>query len=185
MPRDVLLGVAGDELDPVFVHVPPGGTFAVLGGPGSGKTNFLRALQALNAGADAWVHPGKVSDPAEFWKGALEKARQGTLPRSAALLVDDIDLMAAGTLRDLSELHSLGHGVVFTASYSPLLIQRVPLAMDARAAGRGLLLAPRSMSEGDLFGIRFEIEPNPPPGRGVLIARGKSSAVQVAWEGTP
>ncbi|MCD5342549.1 FHA domain-containing protein [Arthrobacter sp. AK04] len=185
VPRDVLLGVGGDELDPVFVHVPPGGTFAVLGGPGSGKTNFLRALQALNPGTDAWVDPGTLSDPAEFWKGALEKARQGTLPGSAALLVDDIDLMAAGTLRDLSELHSLGHGVVFTASYSPLLIQRVPLAMDARAAGRGLLLAPRSMSEGDLFGIRFEVEPNPPPGRSVLIARGKSSAVQVAWAGTP
>ena len=145
----------------------------------------LRALQALNPGTDAWVHPGTVRDPAEFWKGALEKARQGTLPGSAALLVDDIDLMTAGNLRDLSELHSLGHGVVFTASYSPLLIQRIPLAMDARAAGRGLLLAPRSMSEGDLFGVRFEIEPNPPPGRGVLIARGKSSAVQVAWAGTP
>ncbi|MFJ6155523.1 FtsK/SpoIIIE domain-containing protein [Pseudarthrobacter sp. NPDC092184] len=184
VPRDVLVGVGGDELDPVFVQVPPGGTFAVLGGPGSGKTNFLRALQALNPGADAWLHPAKMSDPAEFWKGVLEKARQGTLPRSAALLVDDIDLMAAGTLRDLSDLHSLGQAVVFTASYSPLLIQRVPVAMDARAAGRGLLLGPRSMSEGDLFGIRFEIEPNPPPGRGVLIARGKSSAVQVAWAGT-
>lgn len=185
MPWNVLFGVGGDELDPVFAHLPPGGTFAVLGGPGSGKTNFLRAVQALNPGADRWMHPGKARDPGEFWKGALNQAREGTLPRTAVLLVDDIDLMAAGTLRDLSELHSLGHGMVFTASYSPLLIQRVPLAMDARAAGRGILLAPRSMSEGDLFGVRFEIETNPPAGRGVLIARGKSSAVQVAWAGIP
>lgn len=39
--------------------------------------------------------------------------------------------------------------------------------------------------KGSSYGVRFEIEPNPPAGRGVLIARGKSSAVQVAWAGVP
>ncbi|OAE02336.1 FtsK/SpoIIIE domain-containing protein [Arthrobacter sp. OY3WO11] len=184
VPRDVLFGVGGDELDPVFAHVPLGGTFAVLGGPGSGKTNFLRAVQALNPGADRWIHPGRVRDPGEFWEGALEQARAGTLSRAAVLLVDDIDLLATGPLRGISDLHALGHTVLFTANYSPLLIQRVPLAMDARADGNGLLLSPQSTSEGDLYGVRFEIEPNPPAGRAVLIARGKSSAVQVAWAGT-
>ncbi|WP_427117434.1 FtsK/SpoIIIE domain-containing protein [Pseudarthrobacter scleromae] len=181
---NVLFGVGGDELDPVFVHVPSGGTFAVLGGQGSGKTNFLQTLQTLNPDADRWIHPGRMSDPGELWKETLKKAREGRLPGKAVLLVDDIDLLAAGPLRDISDLHALGHAVIFTANYSPLLIQRVPLAMDARAAGTGLLLSPRSTSEGDLYGIRFEIEPNPPAGRGVLIARGKSSAVQVAWTGT-
>lgn len=185
MPRNVLFGVGGDELDPVFVHIPHGGIFAVLGGPGSGKTNFLQALQTLNAGADRWIYPGVASDNGEFWKGTLEKSREGTLPGKAVLLVDDVDLLAAESLRDISDLHALGHAVIFTANYSPLLIQRVPLAMDACAAGTGLLLSPRSTSEGDLYGVRFEIEPNPPAGRGVLIARGKSSAVQVAWAGVP
>ena len=161
-----------------------GGTFAVLGGQGSGKTNFLQTLQTLNPDADRWIHPGRMSDPGELWKETLKKAREGRLPGKAVLLVDDIDLLAAGPLRDISDLHALGHAVIFTANYSPLLIQRVPLAMDARAAGTGLLLSPRSTSEGDLYGVRFEIEPNPPAGRGVLIARGKSSAVQVAWTGT-
>ena len=181
--REVLLGVGGDELDPVSCLITPGGSFAVLGGAGSGKTNVLRALQVLNPGADPWICPDNGSDPDDFWKSSLVKARAGKLPRAAVLLVDDIDLLAAGALRDLSELHALGHAVVLTANYSPLLLQRVPLVMDARAAGKGLLLSPRSTSEGDLFGVRFDIEANPPAGRGVLISRGQSSPVQVAWAG--
>jgi S-DNA-T family DNA segregation ATPase FtsK/SpoIIIE len=181
----VLLGVGGDELDPLSVRIPSGGVFAVLGGAGTGKTNVLRAVQALNPGAGRWLYPGNRNDPAEFWKSALVQARTGELPRAAALLVDDIDHLAAAALRDISELHSLGHPVILTANYSPLLLQRVPLVMDSRAAGKGLLLAPRSTSEGDLFGLRFDIEPNPPAGRGVVISGGSSSPIQVAWAGTP
>lgn len=182
---DVFLGVGGDELDPLSVRIPSGGVFAVLGGAGTGKTNVLRAVQALNPGAGRWLYPGNRNDPAEFWKSALVQARTGELPRAAALLVDDIDHLAAAALRDISELHSLGHPVILTANYSPLLLQRVPLVMDSRAAGKGLLLAPRSTAEGDLFGIRFDIEPNPPAGRGVVISGGSSSPIQVAWAGTP
>lgn len=182
--RDLLLGLGGDELQPVTVRIPAGGVFAVLGGAGSGKTNVLRTLQALNPAAGRWTCPDGGTDPEEFWKCSLAKAREGELPRAAVLLADDIDLLPAGALQDLSELHALGHPVVLTANYSPLLLQRVPLVMDCRAAGRGLLLSPRSASEGDLFGVRFDIEPDPPAGRGMLISRGRSSPVQVAWAGT-
>ena len=34
--------------------------------------------------------------------------------------------------------------------------------------------------DGDLFGIRFELEPNPPPGRAVLLAHGRAMPVQLA-----
>jgi DNA segregation ATPase FtsK/SpoIIIE, S-DNA-T family len=182
---NVLLGVGGDELDPLSIRIPPGGVFAVLGGGGTGKTNVLRAVQALNPGAGRWLYPGNRNDPGEFWKSSLVQARTGVLPRASVLLVDDIDLLAAAALRDLSELHSLGHPVILTANYSPLLLQRVPLVMDSRAAGKGLLLSPRSTSEGDLFGVRFDIEQNPPAGRGVVISRGSSCPIQVAWAGTP
>lgn len=183
--REVLLGVGGDELNPVSFLMPAGGVFAVLGGAGSGKTNALRTLQVMNPGADRWVYPDDGNDPGEFWKSSLVKARMGDLPKAAVLLVDDIDLLSAEAQRDLSELHGLGHAVILTANYSPLLLQRVPLVMDSRSAGAGLLLSPQSLSEGDLFGVRFEIETNPPAGRGVLIFRGHSSPIQVAWAGTP
>lgn len=182
-PRDLLLGVGGDELQPVTMRIPAGGVFAVLGGTGTGKTNVLRILQALNP-AGHWTCPDGGMDPEEFWKCSLARAKAGELPRTAVLLADDIDLLPACALRELSELHALGHPVVLTANYSPLLLQRVPLVMDCRAAGKGLLLSPRSASEGDLFGVRFDIEPNPPAGRGMLISRGRTAAVQVAWAGT-
>jgi S-DNA-T family DNA segregation ATPase FtsK/SpoIIIE len=36
------------------------------------------------------------------------------------------------------------------------------------------------MMDGDLFGVRFEVEANPPPGRAVLIAEGRGTPVQLA-----
>jgi hypothetical protein len=77
----------------------------------------------------------------------------------------------------------LGHPVVLTATYSPLLLQRVPLVMGSRSAGIGLLLAPRSLSDGDLFGVRFEVDANAPPGRGILITHGLARSIQVGWAG--
>ena len=99
------------------------------------------------------------------------------------MLADDVDLLMPGALGHLGQLHALGHALVVTAGYSPMLAHRIPLLMSAREAGTAILLAPRSLGDGDLFGVRFEVEPNPPPGRGVLISAGRSSPVQVAWAG--
>ncbi|WP_240719810.1 hypothetical protein [Pseudarthrobacter sp. NamB4] len=179
----MLIGVGGDELDIVSLRVPAGGVFAILGGAFSGKTNVLHALRLLNPSADRWVWPEDGMDPEDFWKRTLARAKAGRLPKSAVLLADDADVLPAGALRDLAEVHAMGHTAVVTANYSPLLLQRVPLVMEARASGTGMLLCPRSTMEGDLFGVRFEVEPNAPAGRGVLIARGRSSSIQVAWAG--
>ncbi|NUP59182.1 MAG: hypothetical protein HOQ06_06850, partial [Pseudarthrobacter sp.] len=181
--RMVLFGVAGDDLAAASIRIPEGGVMAVLGGPGSGKSNVLRALRALNPGS-AWAYRGQAESGEEFWNGLRSKAESGLLPKETVLLADDIDVLAAGPLRDLGHLHALGHALIVTANYSATLHQRIPLIMTARSAGTGLLLAPRSIGDGDIFGVRFELEPNPPPGRGVLIAAGRPSPVQVAWAGT-
>jgi S-DNA-T family DNA segregation ATPase FtsK/SpoIIIE len=99
------------------------------------------------------------------------------------LLVDDVDLLGPPAWKALEQLNALGHSLVVAAAYSPALIQRVPLMMGARTSGVGLLLGPRSSADGDFYGVRFEVEPHSPPGRGVLISSGTSQALQVAWAG--
>lgn len=75
--------------------------------------------------------------------------------------------------------------MVFTAGFSPLLTQRLPLAFSARGSGYGLLIAPRTAADGDLFGVRFEVEPSPPPGRSILITNGRPMPVQLGWAACP
>jgi S-DNA-T family DNA segregation ATPase FtsK/SpoIIIE len=176
---DVLIGVGGDELSPVSFRIPVGGVVAVLGAPGSGKTNALQVFQALNP-ARPWVSPDAGRDADGVWKQALAMARSGRLPQDAVLLADDADLLSPPAMQDLAELQAMGQPLVLTANYSPALLQRVPLVMASRAGGTGLLLCPRSTSDGDVFGVRFEVETGPPPGRAVLISGGRSSPIQVA-----
>lgn len=182
--RDKLLGVAGDEVAAAFFRVPGNAVVAVLGSPGSGKSNTLRALQALNPSQPWCAHQGPPHSAEEFWAGILRQAEDGSLLRETTLLVDDADQLPPPALRDLDHLHSLGHSLVVSAAYSPMLFQRVPLMMTARASGVGLLLGPRSMADGDLFGVRFDVESNAPPGRAVLISGGRAVSFQVAWAGT-
>jgi S-DNA-T family DNA segregation ATPase FtsK/SpoIIIE len=177
--KRLLVGVGGDELGPAFVTVQDGGVLTVLGGPGSGKTNFLQALPVMNPERGPWLCSDEGRDPADFWRQSLAAAAAGSIQRRVVALVDDADLLSAETLQHLSEFNALGYPLVLTANYNPLLLQRVPLAMKSRASGIGLLLAPRSVSDGDLFGTRFEVEANPPPGRGALISQGVALRIQV------
>jgi S-DNA-T family DNA segregation ATPase FtsK/SpoIIIE len=178
----LLIGVGGDELEAQGITVRDRGVLAVLGGAGSGKTSFLRALPMMNPKGGLWLRPGEGTGPGDFWEQTLETATSRGLQQGTVALVDDADLLPAKTLQHVTELNALGCAVVLTATYSPLLLQRVPLVMGARASGTGVLLAPRSLADGDLFGIRFELEANPPPGRAVLISHSVARNVQVGWE---
>ena len=180
-PGLLLIGVGGDELEPVSVRVPAGGVLAVLGGPSSGKSSFLRLLPQLNPDAGHWLRPGPATEAAAFWSGVLSQAAAGSLDSGSVALVDDADLLPHDTNRCLVDLNALGVSVVMTAGYSPTLSQRVPLALQARNLGTGVLIAPRTFLDGDLFGVRFEAEPNPPAGRIVLIRNGRATAVQLGW----
>ncbi|MEJ1178230.1 MULTISPECIES: FtsK/SpoIIIE domain-containing protein [unclassified Pseudarthrobacter] len=179
--RTFLIGLGGDELAPASLRIPFGGVFAVLGGPGAGKTNFLHVLPALNGRSARWLAPDEGVGPCEYWSGVLREAAAGAVDRHAIALVDDADLLPQSTHQDLAELSGRGVSVIFTAGYSPLLTQRVPLALSARGTGNGMLIAPRSVMDGDLFGVRFEVEPTPPPGRSILIANGRPLPIQLGW----
>jgi len=173
------IGVGGDELQPVGIPVPPGSVTAVLGGPGSGKSALLRTLPRLNQ-SRAWLRPASDSGREDYWSGVHTRAIAGDLDPAAIILADDADLSGRETNAVLLELNGLGWTVVFTAGFGPALQQRVPLTLQARSHGRGILLCPRSLMDGDLFGVRFEPELHPPAGRAVVIADGRAAAAQLA-----
>lgn len=182
--QDILVGIGGDELEPTSCRLQAAGVFTVLGGAGAGKSNFLRALPLMNSEGRQWLCPKDGMDLRDFWERSLATAAAGETPKGTVALVDNADLLPGEIIRDLSDYNALGHPVVLTAAYSPMLLQRVPLVMSSRSAGTGLLLAPRSLSDGDLFGVRFEVEASAPPGRGILISQGAVRSIQVGWAGS-
>ncbi|HSN36279.1 MAG TPA: FtsK/SpoIIIE domain-containing protein [Arthrobacter sp.] len=177
LPGQLCLGVGGDELLPAGVRLPPGAVLAVLGGPGSGKTSLLSALPGLNPAISCLRAP---TDPEQYWTGAHGEALSGALDPAALLLVDDLDLQSPETNARLLLLNNLGWRVVLTAGFGPGIRQRVPVAQNGVSQGRGVLIGPRGLMDGELFGVRFELEPNPPPGRAVVISDGRARAVQLA-----
>ena len=183
--RTFVIGLGGDELVPVSLRIPAGAVIAVLGGRGGGKTNFLHFLRVLNRSSAHWLAPDAGCDPSEYWSAALREAAAGTVDRQAIALVDDADLLPQSVHQDLADLNGKGISVVFTAGFSPLLTQRIPLAFSARGTGDGLLIAPRTVADGDLFGVRFDVEPSPPPGRSILVTNGRPMPVQLGWAPDP
>lgn len=177
--RRLYIGVGGDELTPVALRLPAAGILAVLGAPGSGKTSLLATLPVLNSHVPAWLQPGSERDPDDYWAEIHREAAEGRLGRDAVLLVDDADRLVSSTGQKLLELNTLGWPVILSANYGQSLLQRTPLAIAARNAGNGILIAPRTNMDGDLFGVRFELEPNPPPGRAILFTEGRGTPVQL------
>jgi DNA segregation ATPase FtsK/SpoIIIE, S-DNA-T family len=178
--RQIIVGLGGDELVPATVRLAPGSVLPILGGPASGKSSLIAALPGLNPEVSGWLSPGPVETADSYWSGALAAAGTGRLDREAVLLVDDADLLSPEANRCLMDLHGLGWTAIMTAAFSPSLIPRAPLAAAARGHGTGILIAPRTVMDGDFFGIRFEVEANPPPGRAVLISGGQAAPVQLA-----
>ncbi|MFC9352191.1 FtsK/SpoIIIE domain-containing protein [Arthrobacter sp. NPDC057013] len=178
--RRLVVGVGGDEPAPAAVRLPPGSVLAVLGSAGSGKSSFLASLPALNPSVSGWQHPGPVPGPGDFWSEVHRNAVEGRLPKDAILLVDDADMLPPAPQHNLMDLNSRGWAVIFSAAFSQSLMQRVPLALAARSGGRGILIAPRSPLDGDIFGLRIDPDSHPPPGRGLLVADGAAVPVQLA-----
>lgn len=179
-PRKIVVGIGGDELVPATIRLDPGSVLPVLGGPASGKTSLLAAIPGLNPHVSGWLFPGPEESVDTYWAGILAGAEAGRFNKDAVLLVDDADRLSPEANRHLMDLHGLGWTLIMTAGFSPPRLQRAPLVAAARGHGTGILIAPRTIMDGDFFGIRFEVEANPPPGRAVLIADGLAAPVQLA-----
>ena len=180
-PGHLWFGVGGDELAPSNIQLSQGDVLAVLGGKASGKTSLLSALPGLNPGA-SWLRAPAATDPDRYWSGVHDAACSGALDPAAILLVDDLDLQSPEANNRLTVLNRLGWRVVLTAGFRPGIRQRVPLVQNAAGQVRGILIAPRSLLDGEVFGVRFDLEQSPPPGRAVVISDGRSRVVQLAFD---
>ncbi len=175
-PQWGLIGLGGDEGGAVGVDLAGvGSSYAVLGPPGSGRSNALSCLAvSLLAGGSSLVvitpresplrmlqrHPQVVlmsqADPAE---DAL-RATLDQLPGPKVVVIDDADLvMTAAADKLLKDIvvsgRDQGVGLVFGATTDGFQSGMSGWASAARRARRGLLLEARSLGDGELIGVRL------------------------------
>ncbi|GAA1341817.1 FtsK/SpoIIIE domain-containing protein [Arthrobacter roseus] len=175
------IGLGGDELETVRMTVSPRGVTAILGGPGTGKTNFLNLLRTNMPDQWTLLSPHDEQDPVRYWSTIDAQAIKDLSSTHGTLaLVDDADRMPPEVHQKLGQLHQGGVSVVFTAMPSPTLISKIPLAMEARSSGTGIVLCARQSSDADFFGIRLELEGRLPSGRAHVIVSGEVEEAQLA-----
>jgi S-DNA-T family DNA segregation ATPase FtsK/SpoIIIE len=193
------IGVGGDLLVPVGLNADVDGRRWLVAGPSrSGKTTALRTIsESLLAGGSrlavvcerpgpldelrgrpgvlCCVRPDGIAEVADAWRHD---------PR-LAVIVDDADAAietpADPVLREIARLVERDQGlVVCAATTATLATQYRGLAVEVARHQTGLLLSPQGPADGDLFGIRAPRSRERVPGRGLLVARGSATEVQVA-----
>lgn len=198
----VLVGLGGDDLVPLALRPDRDGRrWLVAGGSRTGKSTALATLtrSLLDAGTPVavvadrpgpldglrdhahvvcWARPHEPSDVA-----SLVAARQSHA--GLAVVVDDADQMldtpADPVLREIARLVERDAGlVVCSATTSTVMTQYRGVAVEVARHQTGVLLGPSGSADGDLFGARVVRARDRIPGRGLLVARGTTTPVQVA-----
>jgi S-DNA-T family DNA segregation ATPase FtsK/SpoIIIE len=190
-----LVGCGGDEGDPVGIDVAEDRFVLVAGPSGSGRSTALVTMAASLHDRHLAVlaicpRPSPLSTGP--WD-VLEPGQRGQQPpqwdRYAAIIVDD-----AEQLRDHPWEAALcavvdsrtGPAVVLAGTTSVLLGGVRGLAARGPVHRTGLVLQPGSASDGEVLGVRAQLDDVTPPGRGILVVRGRQLPVQVAtWTHAP
>lgn len=202
----VLVGVGGDRLSPFEVDLGVTGPGFVVSGPArSGRSNALAAMgrSVLRRGGRLLAvtsrpsplsglsgQPGVVAVVTGPGLGAAEFTEMVNQAGATALtiLVDDAELLAdspvgevlAAFIRTARDFRA----AVVLAGTAGELNQFRGFIPEARKSKAGLLLCPPSAAEGDVLGVRLPRTAvfSAPPGRGLLIANGEMSMVQVPFD---
>jgi S-DNA-T family DNA segregation ATPase FtsK/SpoIIIE len=198
-PGWALVGVGGDELLPCGVDLDIDGPACVIAGPaGSGRSTALATMGRwlLGQGRRAAViahrrsplrtlgdHPGVLAVLGSDDPGALEEYLAAH--PDLVVLADD-----AETLHDTAVERPLlamlradadgGAVLLLAGSAAEMSACFRGLTVEARRARTGLLLGAMAPADGDLLGVRLPRTDAAPPGRGVLVVRGRVTPVQVA-----
>ena len=169
------IGVGGDDLSPVHLSLPPRTAGLIVGGAGTGKSQTLDLIAAQAPRSVHCLHPGPEADPFSYWRRPeLAQQTAGSL-----LLVDDVDLLPREIAQQLAAMVAAGARAVFSATPSPSLITN-PALTAVRVNPLGIVLGPHAPADGEVFGLRLEVNGTPPPGRGVLLEKRRSTEIQIA-----
>lgn len=108
----------------------------------------------------------------------------------ALLVVDDVEQVLDGPsepllLAALRRGRTTGAGVVCAGTTAELANVYRGLVAELRSRATGLLLTPASPRDGDVLGIRVAPLPEAPPGRALLVTRGRAQVIQVAHTPPP
>jgi len=165
LPGAVLVGLGGDDGRPVGASLRDGGVWLVLGGAGTGRSTALSALATrLRAdGRPVWT------DPAE-----------ATGEPGGVLVVDDAERLPPALAAATGAAVQRGVALLAAARPEPLAASFSDLARRLRDPDVVLVLgSPAGTAPWAGADLRPLADPDPRPGRGLLVARGTAVAVQV------
>jgi DNA segregation ATPase FtsK/SpoIIIE, S-DNA-T family len=200
-----LVGIGGDTLrayGPDLASGTPG--FVVAGPPGSGRSTVLAAMahSLLRTGVGVLAitprpsplrrlaHEGATVLSGPELTGSDLTAALAAAPERAVVLMDDAELLrdcpAADELRAmLGAGAGSGRALVIAGDAEAVCTGFSSWQVEVKKARRGLLLAPQSVTEGDLIGLRLPrsaLGQPPQPGRGLLhLGDGEPRVVQVPY----
>ena len=199
-PGACVPAVGGDDAAPVDVDLLEHGGFLVSGPPRSGRSTALAALVHSLEGRLPVVVVAPRPGPARDLAGApgvveVLASDDGSalrdllddLPGPLCVVVDDAELLTDGsTAPVLEELARSGRDegrvVVAAGSTEDLQVARYRGWLAAvRRSRSGLLLAPSSTADGEVFDVRLPRGAGGAglPGRGLLVLRGETQPAQV------
>jgi S-DNA-T family DNA segregation ATPase FtsK/SpoIIIE len=190
---EVVLGLGGDELEPLVVDVAETGFF-IAGPPRSGRSTALLTIarQLQSSGCRVLAIAPRASPlrglaPCHRDREAKYDLESQLADRPDAIVIDDADLLVDSALADLLEkavrdMRDAGTLVVAAGNTDDLLTVYRGFVTELRRSRVGILLSPQSVADGDLLGVRLSRAVGGPvqPGRGLLCAGGKTLPLQVA-----
>ncbi len=206
VPLAALIGAGGDELAPVEIDLAADGPgFVIAGPPRSGRSSALLTMaESLLAGGARLLlltprrsplsaladRPGVIDLlGADAQAANIDAALESAGPSGGlVVLMDDAELLATAPIADrmtefLKTARDSGCAFVAAGTTDDLTGQYRGFMVDARRSRCGVILAPSTPNEGDLFGIRLSRNTggSMPIGRGLFVLRGKPTPVQIAF----
>jgi S-DNA-T family DNA segregation ATPase FtsK/SpoIIIE len=114
--------------------------------------------------------------------GAGLLGEHGLLGERGVVLVDDMTVLLDHPLEPalLALANDPRRSLVVAGTTAALLGSFRGLPALARTNRTGVLLCPESPGDGEVLAVRAELDDDVPPGRGVLVVRGRQTLVQVA-----